>query len=136
TRVAQRLRPSDPGGAPRARGARAARAPLLREDERRRRDPRAPAHRAPLLVPGRIRPGRAGLARARARAPGPRHDGVAEEEAARRARRPPPERSREDDRVRVLGAAEAGRAGLDSAALEGARREGAPAGLRNEGGAR
>ena len=72
----------------------------------------------------------------RAREPGPRHDGVAEEEAARRARRPPPERPREDDRVRVLGAAEAGRAGLDAAALEGARREGAPAGLRDEGGAR
>ena len=59
--------------------------------------------------------------------PGPRDDGVAEEEAAWRARRPPPERARQDDRVRLLGAAEAGRARLDAAALGGARREGASA---------
>ena len=36
------------------------------------------------------------------------------------ARRPPPERARQDDRVGVLGAAEARRAGVDAAALGGA----------------
>ena len=55
------------------------------------------------------------------RHPGRGDDGVAEEEAGGRARRPPPERPREDDRVGLLGAAEARRAGLDAAALGRAR---------------
>src|SRR3954470_6417697 len=42
---------------------------------------------------------------------------MAEEEALRRARRPPPERAWQDDRLRLLGAAEAGRARVDSASL-------------------
>ena len=70
------------------------------------------------------------VSRARGREPRPRDHRVAEEEAPRRARRPPPERAREDDRLRVLGPAEAGRAGVHAAALGGARREGAPARLR------
>ena len=48
------------------------------------------------------------------------HDGVAEEEARGRARRPPPERLGQDDRVRLFGATEARRAGVDAAALGGA----------------
>ena len=52
-----------------------------------------------------------------AAAPGAGHDGVAEAQARGRARRPPSERAREDDRLGLLGAAEAGRAGLDAAAL-------------------
>ena len=63
--------------------------------------------------------------RPRGREPGARHDRVAEEEAPRRPRRPSPERARQDDRLRVLRPAEAGRAGVDAAALGGARREGA-----------
>ena len=112
-----------------------ARAALVREDERRRRDPRPRADRAPLLVPGDVRARRARVARARGGEPGARDDRVAEEEASRRARRPPPERARQDDRVRLLGAAEAGGAGVDAAALGGARREGAAARLRHAGGA-
>ena len=42
---------------------------------------------------------------------------MAEAQARGRARRPPPERAGEDDRVGLLGAAEAGRAGLDAASL-------------------
>ena len=49
--------------------------------------------------------------------PGGRDDGVAEEEAAGRPARPPPERARQDARVGLLRAAEAGRAGLDAAPL-------------------
>ena len=69
----------------------------------------------------------------RGREPGARHDRVAQEETPRRARRPPPERARQDDRVGLLRAAEAGRAGVDAAALGGARREGAAARLRRCG---
>ena len=54
-------------------------------------------------------------------------DGVAEEEAVGRARRPPPERAREDDRVGLLGASEAGRAGVDAARVGGADRRRAAA---------
>ena len=64
---------------------------------------------------------------ARGGEPGARDDRVAQEEAPRRAGRPPSERARKDDRLRLLGAAEAGRAGVDAAALGGARREGAAA---------
>ena len=52
-----------------------------------------------------------------------------------RARRPPPERARKDDRVRLLGAAEAGSPGVDAVALGGARRESSPARLRPARGA-
>src|SRR5262249_46416705 len=61
---------------------------------------------------------------------------MAEEEAPRRPRRPSPERAREDDRVRLFGAAQARRAGLDAAALGGADREGAAPRLRPSRGAR
>src|SRR4051794_24280240 len=54
---------------------------------------------------------------------------MAEEEEVRRARRPPPERLGEDDRVRVLGPAEARRARLDAAPLGGVDRGPAPARL-------
>ena len=74
--------------------------------------------------------------RARGAAPGAGHDRVAEAQARRRARRPPPERARQDDRVGLLGAAEAGRAGLDAASLGRADggRDAAP--LRDARGAR
>ena len=52
-----------------------------------------------------------------ARHPGLVTTRVAEEEARGRPRRPPPERLGQDDRVGVLRAAEARRAGLDAAAL-------------------
>src|SRR5436305_2546656 len=60
---------------------------------------------------------------------------MAEEEAQGRTRRPPAERPREDDRLRVLRAAEAGGAGVHSAALGRAWREGATARLRPARGA-
>jgi bifunctional non-homologous end joining protein LigD len=60
------------------------------------------------------------FAAARSRASGTRDDGVAEEEAERRTRRSPPERTRQDDCLGLLRAAEAGRARLDAAALGGA----------------
>ena len=66
--------------------------------------------RAPLRLPGDVRVRGGGLAAARGAARRARDDRVAEAQAARRARRPPPERPRQDDRVRVLGPAEAGRA--------------------------
>ena len=52
-----------------------------------------------------------------------RHPGLVttewlKKQARGRPRRPPPERPREDDRLRLLGAAEARRAGLDAASLE------------------
>src|SRR6266511_2344431 len=53
-----------------------------------------------------------------------------------RAVRPPAERSRQDDRIRLLGPAKAGRAGLDAAALGGADLEGAPARFHDAGRAR
>jgi bifunctional non-homologous end joining protein LigD len=60
-------------------------------------------------------------------APGARHHGVDEGEAQGRARRREPERPREDHRVRLLGAAAGGCAGLDTASLgrgEGRSRHG------------
>ena len=85
-----------------------------------------------------VRVRRARLARRRGAQPRPRDDRVAEEEASRGcgARRPPAERPRQDDRVRVLGAAAARRARLDAAALGGADAEGPPARLRDARGAR
>jgi bifunctional non-homologous end joining protein LigD len=62
--------------------------------------------------------------------------GLATTEWLKKKRRPSPERPRQDDRLRLLGAAQARRAGLDAAALGGARREGAPARLRQARGAR
>ena len=50
------------------------------------------------------------LAAARGREPGRRHDRVAEAQARGRPPRPPPERPRQDDRLGLLGATEAGRA--------------------------
>src|SRR6478672_1215519 len=47
---------------------------------------------------------------------------MAEEEAVGSAGRSPPERAREDDRVGLLGATEAGRSGLDTARVVGADR--------------
>ena len=55
--------------------------------------------------------------RARAHAPRARHHRVVEGEAPRRAGRREPERRGQDDRERLLGAAAAGRDGLDAAAL-------------------
>ena len=78
----------------------------------------------------------AALARTRARASGRSDDGVAEEEAIGRARRSPPERAWEDDRVGLLGAAEAGSPGLDAARVGGADRERAAARLHDGGRAR
>ena len=70
-------------------------------------DADAPVRRAPLEA-------------ARRREPRRRHDRVAEAQARRRPHRLPPERRGQDDRVRLLGAAEGGRAGLDAAPLGGA----------------
>ena len=128
------------GGARRApdpRRARGARARLVREDERRRRDPRAAADRAALRLRRDLRVRRA------ARRGGSRREHPGEvttewlkKKRVGRARRPPPERAREDDRVGLLGAAEAGRAGLDAAALGGADRGHPPARLLDGGRAR
>ena len=73
---------------------------------------------------------------ARADAPRARHDGVVEGEAARRPDRLEPERRGQDDRVRLLGAAEAGRAGVDAAALGRGHRGSRPARLHDGDGAR
>ena len=98
-----------------------------RQDERRRRDPRARPDRAAIDVRRHVRVRRAALAPAGAGASRGGDDGVAEEEAIGCAGRPPPERAREDDRVGVLRAAKAGRAGLDPARVGGAdRRRSAP----------
>ena len=101
-------------------------------------DPRARADHAALRVRRDVRVRRARLAQGRGGEPGPRDDRVAEGEAAEGvgARRPPAERPRQDDRVGVLGAAEARRAGLDAAALGGADGRRASARLRDARGAR
>src|SRR5207244_1828050 len=102
----------------------------------RERARRAAAYRPPCDVQADLRVRRAALPAARGFASRARYDRVAEEEASRRPRRPPPERTREDDRLGLFRAAEAGRAGLDAAALGGADREGAAARLRPPRGAR
>ena len=72
---------------------------------------------APCRLRRHLRVRRGRVAPSRAAPSGPRHDRVAEEETLRRARRPPPERLGQDDRVGVLRAAEAGRAGVDAASV-------------------
>ena len=106
-------------------------AALVREDERRGRNPRAPPDHPAVFVLGHVQVRRAPLAWARGRASRLGDDRVAEEEAPRRARRPPTERPRQDDRIRLLRAAEARRARVDAAALGGAWREGSAARLRD-----
>ena len=93
-----------------------------RQDERVRGHPRPRPDRAPAHVRGHARVLGDRRQRARAHAPRARHDGVDEGEAPRRADRLEPERRGEDDRVRLLGAAESRRAGLDPAALGRGRR--------------
>src|SRR4029450_7253072 len=61
---------------------------------------------------------------------------MAEGQTRRGARRPPSERAGEDDRLGLLGAAEAGRAGLDAASLGRANGGRDPAPLRDARGAR
>ena len=63
--------------------------------------------------------------------PRPGDDGVGEGEAARRPDRLEPERRGQDDRLRLLGAAEGGRARLDAAALGGGRRAARPGGVHD-----
>ena len=63
---------------------------------------------------------------ARAHASGARHDRVVEVEAARRPDRREPERGGKDDRIRLLGAAARGSAGLDAAPLGRGEREARP----------
>ena len=82
----------------------------------------------------RVRGGRG--ARARGAAPRAGHDRMAEAQARGRARRPPSERAGKDDRLGLLGAAEAGRAGLDAASLGRADRGRDAAPLRDARGAR
>src|SRR5438128_2930365 len=102
--------------------ARRARAAGIREDERCGRDPRRRADHPPVDVRPDLPLRRARIAAPRAAPSRQGDDGVAEEEAGGSARRPPPERLGEDDRVRVFGAPEAGRAGLDAPPLAGADR--------------
>src|SRR5205823_12450013 len=116
-------------------GPRGPRAALVPEDEWCRRHPRAGADHTALVVPGCLRLRGARVSGARGREPRPRDDRVAEEEAPGRARRPSTGRAWQDDSLRLLGPAEAGRAGIHTAALGGARREGAPARLRQARGA-
>src|SRR5512132_262906 len=61
---------------------------------------------------------------------------MAEAQARGGTRRPPSERAGEDDRLGLLGAAEAGRAGLDAASLGRAHRGRDAASLRDARGAR
>ena len=76
-----------------------------------------------LRVPGGapLREGARGGGRAAHRRPGDRDDDVARRRPAWRLRRLRPELARQDDRVRVLRAADAGRARLGTAALGGGR---------------
>ena len=70
------------------------------------------------------------------RASGPGDDGVDEGEAPRRPDRLEPERRGEDDRIGVLGAPEARRAGLDAAALGRGERVARPGRVHDGGRAR
>src|SRR2546430_424034 len=127
--------PGDPRRASHPRGPRGPRAALVPEDERCRRHPRAGPDLTALVVPGCLRICGAVVSGARGRESRPRDDRVAEGEAPGCARRPSPERAWQDDRLRLLGPAEARRAGVHPVALGGAHREGAPARLRQAGGA-
>ena len=103
--------------------ARRARARVVPEDERLRRDPRARPDRAALDLRRHApvrgdRRGSAGPHASRAR-----HDRVVEGEATRRPDRREPERRGQDDRVGLLGAAEGGRSVSDAAALGRGERE-------------
>ena len=101
----------------RPRDARPRRPRVVAEDEWLAWHPRARAHlAAPRLGRGA---GVRGDHRRRARpsAPRPRDDRVDEGEAAGRARRREPERSREDDRIGLLGPPALGCPGLDATAL-------------------
>ena len=115
----RRLRRDDRGGAPRQAGARPRRARLLSEDERLGGNPHPRAGRpaAQLRRDARLLGDRGRSDRARA--PEARDDRVDEGEAEGRPDRLEPERRGEDDRLGLLGPAEAGRAGLDAAALGG-----------------
>ena len=108
----------------------------VREDERRGRDPRACADPAAGSFEETYDFAERGVAAARGAASRPRDDGVAEAQAERRPRRSPPERLGQDDRVGVLGAPEAGRAGLDAASVGGADARGAAARVHDGGRAR
>ena len=79
---------------------------------------------------------RARRRRDRARASEARDDRVVEGAPARRPDRLEPERRGQDDRLRLLGAAEAERAGLDAAALGRGRRQAQPVDLHDAGRAR
>ena len=80
--------------------ARRARARVVREDERRGRDPRRSSRsRGASTYEDTYEFAELLSRRLEARASGRGDDRVAEEEAVGRARRPPPERPREDDRV-------------------------------------
>ena len=92
------------------------------EDERRRRRARARAARAPLRLRPDARGGARDLARARLDAARPRHHGVVEGQAPGRPDRREPERPRPHDRLRLLGAPDAGRAGVGAGHLGRARR--------------
>ncbi len=67
---------------------------------------------------------------------GPPDDAVAQEQADGRPRRPSPERARQDDRLGVLGAAEARCARLDAARVGGAERDDPSTRLHDGGRAR
>ena len=122
----------DRGGADPQGAARPARA--------RRRSRRPPAARASTCscrstaarrtrTVARVRRGR--RRRDRARASEARDDRVVEGAPARRPDRLEPERRGEDDRVRLLRAPEAGRAGLDAAALGRGERQAQPVDLHD-----
>ena len=95
--------------------ARRARPRVVPEDVGRQGLPRARAARPALDLRRHARVRGDRRRRDRARAPEARDDGVVEGEAARRADRREPERRGQDDRLRLLGAAAAGRARLDAA---------------------
>ena len=107
---------ADPrGGARRARGARGPRAHRLAEDVRLARHPRLRPHRARVGLLGGPPRGPGAGARGRTPRTGDRHQQVVEGGAPRRVPGLQPERQGPHGRVGVLGAADAGRAGLDAA---------------------
>ena len=114
----RRLRRDDPG---RAADQADARRCSGSSRSRRRAAPRGSTSscRSRAATPTRRRASsrRSSPARSRASHPRPRDDRVDEGEAPRRPDRLEPERRGQDDRVGLLGAAEARRAGLDAAAL-------------------
>ena len=99
----------DPSGAPSCAALERLEAPLLREDQRRQQDPRAPADRAATRTSSHIQPGRASSPEGQLEGDTwpQRHDEWLEEQHS--VSSTIAERPREDDRVRVLRAAEARR---------------------------